>query len=143
MDTEIDLCDLPSVSAQFIPRNIVFRNFKPGYNISLPEITKNGLSSQKNQSSLRVFDSSWDSVFCRDLASWIRRFEVELDRVTLAGLVVDLHPDVEGNNLTPYSQCSQKLAIALIQPHLVLLVLAAIDFKQVLWQNIMHRLQLP
>ena len=141
MDTEIEPYDLPSVNAQFVPRNIVFRNFKPNYSISLPEITKNVFSSQRNPSSLRTFDSSLDSVFCRDLASWIRRFEIELDRVTLAGLVVDVHPDVEGSSLTPYSQCSQKLATALIQPHLEFLVLAAIEFKQILWKNIMDRLQ--
>ena len=141
MDTEIDPRDLQAENIQFTPRNIVFRNFKRAYSISFPEITQKNFSSERKCSSLKVFDSSWDSVFCRDLASWIRRFDIELDRVTLAGLAVDVHPNVESDNLAPYSQSSQKLATALIQPHLEFLVLAAVVFKQNLWLDIIRRLQ--
>ena len=140
----MDPGDLPSLRVDFMPRNVVFRNFRSDSNIAFPEVNlvKHQQSSQKqSRTSFRALDSAWSSTFCRDFASWIRKYEIKLDNVALTGLMVDLQPDVENGTTTPYSQCSQKLAPALIQPELVQLVLAAVEFKGILWRDITHRLQ--
>ena len=143
-DTEVDPGDLQALSIEFIPRNVVFRNFSSDDNIAFPEINlvKHAESNQKfSRSSFRALDSAWNSTFCRDFSSWIRTYEIKLDRVTLTGLTVGVQPDIENGTSTPYSQCSRKLATALIQPSLVQLVFVAVEFKQILWRDVTHRLQ--
>ena len=138
LDNELDSQELPAQDIRFVPRNILLRNFELDSSVALPDI----ISSQpvKSFTSLRVLDSTWNSGFCRDLSSWIRKYCVRLDRVSLVGVSVELHSNAEDSRWC-HSQGAQKLATALIQPELELLVLTSLQFHPILWEHVVDRLQ--